>query len=266
MLRPRRVSTSSGKKSVSHLCSRFALSLFELKPLNLGDMSRGENLCEKLWESVKSCKKEHEKVTSKHVRHKQRTSRVVPANQTKERSVHELFAGRRFEPKFDGNCACFPSENTRIHKKGEIHELLDLALFFGRGEKTPTPKTRFSVWTLLRTPGRFTTRPLPVHFTTKVSVVRPFSVLSKDEIGPHSKTGRFLSKAEILGVCPHMLSRLLICICDITCVNGLGFCATGLIGFLDSHIGRIRRPNSYFSHPLVLLWCLVPLYGLADTP
>ena len=39
-----------------------------------------------------------------------------------------------------------------------------------------------------------------MHFTTKMSVVRPFSVLSKDEIGPESKTGRFLSKAEILGV------------------------------------------------------------------
>ena len=47
----------------------------------------------------------------------------------------------------------------------------------GRRVKTPTPKTRFSTWTLLRTPGRCTTRPLPVHFTTKMSVVRPFSVL-----------------------------------------------------------------------------------------
>ena len=55
---------------------------------------------------------------------------------------------------------------------------------FGRREKTPTPKTGFSIWTLLRTPGRFTTRPLPVHFNTKMSVVRPFSVRSKDEIGP----------------------------------------------------------------------------------
>ena len=54
----------------------------------------------------------------------------------------------------------------------------------GRREKTPTPKTRFSIWTLLRTPGRFTTRPLPAYFTTKVSVVRLFSVLSKDEIDP----------------------------------------------------------------------------------
>ena len=69
----------------------------------------------------------------------------------------------------------------------------------GRREKTPTLKTRFSIWTLLRTPGRFTTRLLPVHFTTKMSVVRPFSVLSKDELAL-SKTGRFLSKAEILGV------------------------------------------------------------------
>ena len=57
-------------------------------------------------------------------------------------------------------------------------------LKLGRREKTPTPKTRVSIWTLLRTPGRFTTRPLPVYFTTKMSVVSPFSVLSKDEIGP----------------------------------------------------------------------------------
>ena len=35
-----------------------------------------------------------------------------------------------------------------------------------------------------RTLSRFTTRPLPVHFTTKMSVVRPFPVLSKDDIGP----------------------------------------------------------------------------------
>ena len=47
-------------------------------------------------------------------------------------------------------------------------------LIVGRREKTPTPKTRFSIWILLRTPGRFTTRPLPVHFATKMSVVRPF--------------------------------------------------------------------------------------------
>ena len=57
-------------------------------------------------------------------------------------------------------------------------------LSVGRREKRPTPKTRFSIWTLLRTPGRFTTRPVPVHFTTKMSVVRPFSVLSRDEFGP----------------------------------------------------------------------------------
>ena len=51
--------------------------------------------------------------------------------------------------------------------------------FCREGKRTPTPK--ISIWT---TPGRFTTRPLPVDFATKMSVVRPFSVLSKDEIGP----------------------------------------------------------------------------------
>ena len=65
-----------------------------------------------------------------------------------------------------------------------VNAILDKMYFLGRRERTPTPKTRFSIWTLLRTPGRFTTRPLPVYFTTKMSVVRPFSVLSKDEIGP----------------------------------------------------------------------------------
>ena len=59
-----------------------------------------------------------------------------------------------------------------------------LAIYWKKG-KDPDPKTRFSIWTLLRTPGRFTTRPLPVYFTTKMSVVRPFSVLSKDELGPY---------------------------------------------------------------------------------
>ena len=73
------------------------------------------------------------------------------------------------------------------------------SIIIGRSEETPTPKTRFSIWTLLRTPGRFTTRPLPVYFTTKMSVVRPFSVLVRTK-SAFIKTGRFLSKAEILGV------------------------------------------------------------------
>ena len=61
-----------------------------------------------------------------------------------------------------------------------------ITLLIRRREKTPTPKTRFSIWTLLRAPDRFTTGPLPVYFTTKMSVVRPFRSL--------------VSKAEILGV------------------------------------------------------------------
>ena len=66
--------------------------------------------------------------------------------------------------------------------------------------KDPHPQDKIQHdWTLLRTPGRFTTRPLLVHFTTKMSVVRPFSVLSKDEIGPHSKTGIFLVRLKSWG-------------------------------------------------------------------
>ena len=59
--------------------------------------------------------------------------------------------------------------------------LCDFRPSVGRREKTPTPNTRVSVWTLLRTPGRFTTSPPP-----------SLCILSK--------TGRFLSKAEILGL------------------------------------------------------------------
>ena len=46
-----------------------------------------------------------------------------------------------------------------------------------RREKTPTPETRFSIWTLLRTPGRFTTKPLPC-------VVYHKNVRSKAVFGP----------------------------------------------------------------------------------
>ena len=67
---------------------------------------------------------------------------------------------------------------------GSFGKASSVLLYIGRREQTPTPKTRVSIWTLLRTPGRFTTRPLLVHFTTKMSVVRPFSVLSKDEFVP----------------------------------------------------------------------------------
>ena len=62
---------------------------------------------------------------------------------------------------------------------------LDPQIYWKKGED-PHPQDKIQqIWTLLRTPGRFTTRPLPVYsFSTKMSVVRPFSVLSKDEIGP----------------------------------------------------------------------------------
>ena len=56
--------------------------------------------------------------------------RSGPANQTKERSGHELLTWGIPEQKFNVNRACFPKEkHTRIHNKmGEIHELFVLAL------------------------------------------------------------------------------------------------------------------------------------------
>ena len=58
------------------------------------------------------------------------SSGVAPANQTEERSVHELFTGAFRKTKVRNvNRACFPKENTRIHiKMGEIHELFFFAL------------------------------------------------------------------------------------------------------------------------------------------
>ena len=76
---------------------------------------------------------------------------------------------------------CFTAQDERAETVIWLYDPFDC---LEEGKRPPTPKTRFSIWTLLRTPGRFTTRPLPVYLTTKMSVVRPFSVLSKDEIGP----------------------------------------------------------------------------------
>ena len=50
---------------------------------------------------------------------------------------------------------------------------------------------------------------------------------------------------------------------EVLSVNGSGFYASGLIGCLDSHIGRITRPVSYSSHFSFLLW--FP-YGAPDRP
>ena len=93
--------------------------------------------------------------------------------------------------RFQSPTLTLPADRDRLTKTQATPTLTDAdrleqyraQLLIGRREKTPTPKTRVSIWTLLRTPGRFTTRPLPVYFTTKMSVVRPFWVLSKDKIG-----------------------------------------------------------------------------------
>ena len=101
----------------------------------------------------------------------------------------------RFPERFQNSLPPSTAGNASFFRIGSGEGLSELVMEFpavlgvflirlGRREKTPTPRTRFSIWTLLRTPGRFTTRPLPVYFTTKMSVVGPFSVLSKDGTGP----------------------------------------------------------------------------------
>ena len=57
-------------------------------------------------------------------------SRVAPANQTKEGSAHELFAGAfRNKSSICESCLFYKEKHTRIHREmGEIHELFVLAL------------------------------------------------------------------------------------------------------------------------------------------
>ena len=47
----------------------------------------------------------------------QSSAPVTPANQTKERPVHELFAGGIPEQKFNVNRACFPKEKHQNSQK-----------------------------------------------------------------------------------------------------------------------------------------------------
>ena len=65
--------------------------------------------------------------------------------------------------------------------------------------KDPHPQDKIQHLDFTKDPWPLYYKTPPCAFYHKMSVVRPFSVLSKDELA-HSKTGRFLSKAEILGV------------------------------------------------------------------
>ena len=93
------------------------------------------------------------------------------------------------------SCLFSQGKTPELIKMGEIHELFVLALslvWFARlaGAFPDTKDTR---------PLYYKTPPC-AFYHKNVRSFWPFSVLSKDEVGPHSKTGRFLSKAEILGV------------------------------------------------------------------
>ena len=101
-------------------------------------------------------------------------------------------------------------------------------LHIGRREKTPHPQDKIQHLDLLRTAGRFTTRPLPAYFTTKMSVARPFWSLVRTKLAL-SKAGRFLSKAEILGagvffppfkhIFAHFCTHCAVCFCPFLAVH-----------------------------------------------
>ena len=57
-------------------------------------------------------------------------------------------------------------------------------VYWNKG-KDPHPQDKIQHLDFTKHPRRFTTRPLPVHFATKMSAIRPFPFLSKDEIGPY---------------------------------------------------------------------------------
>ena len=99
-----------------------------------------------------------------------------------------FFAFPLLPPPFCGRvivCAFFLAKIVDKNPPGiSQRKSRDIPPKIGRREKTPHPQDTSQHLDLLRTPGRFTTRPLPVYFATKMSVVRPFSVLSEDEIGP----------------------------------------------------------------------------------
>ena len=85
---------------------------------------------------------------------------MAPANQTKERSVHELRRGIS-EQKFNVNRACFPEEkHQNSQRRAKFHELFVLALslvwFAGA-----TPEKRISRNRHLEIPG-FYSPPPPV--------------------------------------------------------------------------------------------------------
>ena len=132
-------------------------------------------------------------------RKRSKRPRKFPARKAPRKQKHQGKEGQGKEEKarcaflqtiLSGKCAGITVTlvlftQRRLHRLQCMSEPLfqTKTLCVGRREKTPTPKTRFSMWTSLRTPGRLTTRPLPVYFTTKMSVVRPTLVLGKAEIG-----------------------------------------------------------------------------------
>ena len=91
--------------------------LFSDEPQNPSEegkmLKKKEFLChrEKARNPQKACKRRSGELLICHIAVVAFGSGVVPANQTKERWVHELFAGANLNHS-DVNCACFPRTST----------------------------------------------------------------------------------------------------------------------------------------------------------
>ena len=92
-------------------------------------------------------------------------SGVAPANQTKERSVHELFAGAFRNKSSMWIVLVFPRKNTRIHKNGRNSWTFRFGPFFGlvcRGDSWLFRKILVSVKSFVRLRG-----PAAILFTSR---------------------------------------------------------------------------------------------------
>ena len=106
-------------------------------------------------------------------------SGVTPANQTKERSVHEFFTGAFRNKSSMWIVLVFLRKNTRIHKMSEIHELFVLALslvWFARATSD------FSMGGLIEVKGGYQNLVPPKTRTTVLQsiVYRPFVQVLKN--------------------------------------------------------------------------------------
>ena len=89
------------------------------------------------------------------------------------------------------SCSAAAGEGTKLDwtyfkqcLKSNIKRCLAVVIYFGRRDRPPPPRQDSASGLYKGPPAALLQDPSLWYFTTKISVVRPFSVLRKDEIGP----------------------------------------------------------------------------------